>query len=87
MPALLQQSIEDMLFRNQEGQFMPRLTLKGFGWKEHEIFPANWNITTEQWFEEEIKGIEEEWREAQEYGAPLIDLESLDGLTEGWDEY
>jgi hypothetical protein len=38
-----------------------------------------WNITTEQWFEEE-------WREAQEYGSPLIDLESLNGLTEGWDE-
>jgi hypothetical protein len=59
MPALLQQSIEDMLFRNQEGPFTPQLTLKGFGWNEYKKFPANWKLKTEQWFEEE-------WREVQE---------------------
>jgi hypothetical protein len=77
-----------MLSRKQDKLFAPPLTLKGFGWKEHEKFLLNWKITTEQWFEyeEEMREIKGKLREAQEYGAPLIDLESFDHLTEGWGE-
>jgi hypothetical protein len=47
MPADLQKSIEKMLSREKDSPFVPRLTMRGFGWSEGDKFPDGWEIVTD----------------------------------------
>jgi hypothetical protein len=69
MPVEFQKSIEKMLSRERDSLFVPRLTMRGFGWREGEKFPKGWEIVTDQWdsYKEEMRGMEEELWDGLEY--------------------
>jgi hypothetical protein len=46
---VLQQAIEDMLQRNENGKLTRRLTLKGFDQSERRKFLSGWDVRIEQW--------------------------------------
>jgi hypothetical protein len=86
MPVELQKSIEKMLSREKDLPFVPRLTMRGFGWNEHEKFPGGWEIVTDQWdsYKEEMRGMEEEFRDGLEYSDTewAFDIGEVEGSDE-----
>lgn len=49
MTMALQGAIKNMMLRNKENPFPPRLTLRGFWESDHKEFPQSWKVVTEQW--------------------------------------